>query len=192
MKKIKLILKLLIFISIFGCDNDPSRKLAEKYDQKSVELLDFITANSTIDCKCILEPSKESIIKINIADMPMQDTMLVKKAMMSELKINRMSELDSMIELSKRFDLSKSIRNASIHIISREGLDTITTHSSYKKWIELVDKKCPDGFCIVDKPIFSNDFKIVQFDMYYGGSCFPNYPIIFEYVNGQWTCEDCY
>ena len=184
------LLFLIIALLLFSCQQAHQTDYEKLYAQKASEVTAYVLKN-TPECQCIMEPSRESFVRMAHQDQPEQDTMYIRQEIMQRLQMSRQTALDSMIGLSTTYDLYQAVSDASVKIISRQPLDTIQTARAYLRWIDSYGRQCPDGIYYISKPIFNSDFIRVSFDIDLGGGCLPSYPKVLELREDGWFCEDC-
>lgn len=185
------IILILIIPILFQCqkpleENTPSQ--SDIYNKHASEVAQLFLRKFDY-CDCILEPPMETYLETTARDQPETDTLLVKQDLMERLQIESMSEMDAMLKLSTEFDIYKAFQFEEVTILSRNGLDTISSIEGGIKWRESVNRICPEGFCSATKPIFNPSYKIVLLDID-GGGCIPSAPYKLTRVNERWTHPD--
>ena len=175
---------------VVACQQSAVSDDEQLYHQKAAEVTTFFLKN-TPDCHCIMEPSRESLVRITHSDQPEQDTLSYRKRMMQRLGITQPSALDRMIALSTTYDIYKAVSDAPVKIFSRQPMDTIQSPKTFRLWMDSLSQQCPEGIYYVNKPIFNENFNRVSFEIGLGGGCFPSDPMILEYREDGWFCEDC-
>jgi len=188
-KGLLLIVSLILSFSMISCKKESGKDLSELYSEKSAELVNQILSEN-INCQCIVEPPPETFLEIIKHDMPEMHIMF-RKNTMAQLNMDQQSTLDSMLHLSNEFNLEKLLVNTSIKFIDGEVFESINSMEELEKWNKMLADKCPENLCYITKPIFSEDFKLVLFDLGYPNySCFPSTRKILKYYNNKWDSSD--
>jgi hypothetical protein len=150
-----------------SCKKDqPSRK--EIYNQKANEFI--FQQLKEIDCNCVLEITKESLLEISEVETPSYD---MRGFIENELNPDHYSNIDSLAAASRGFELDSAlIKKNNLKIITLEELlaikkDTNTT----------IFSSCPNGIIYISKPIFDKDFQKAIFDYGYAFTCVKELPL---------------
>jgi hypothetical protein len=181
MKIIKIVLCFLTLILNLSCEKNQMTK-TEIYNQKANELI--LQTIEIINCDCISEIPKESMIEISNAENPKYN---FKKALKKQLNVKFDSEIDSLISVSKKFKLdAKKIASKKIKIISKINI----AYYHNRKSKEIL-KMCPNGIISMQKPIFNENYTKAVFEYNFTFSCSRELPYpVYEFKNGKWKIEN--
>lgn len=172
------LLRLLICISFMGCVND-RKEPKEIYNQKANEII--IQTLKGNNCNCLLEIPKESLIEIMTLANPRYD---IRSSVMKQLKTKNSSNLDSLVNVSKRFSLNMvALKNNNIKIITLKELLSINGDN-----VKEVLKACPNGIISMRKPIFDKKYQKAVLDYDYTFTCSKTLPLpVYEFKNEKWN-----
>jgi hypothetical protein len=164
----------VLFIS---CTKDEATK-TEIYNQKANELI-FQTLKEN-KCNCILEIPKETMVEISNAENPKYD---IRTMLKNQLKAKTNANLDSLINVSKKFKLDiEKIKLNKIKIVSLENIKNIKKGND-----SITLKMCKNGIISIQKPIFDENYKKAVFEYNYTFTCLRLLPTpIYELKKDKW------
>ena len=169
----------LLICLLFGSCGESELAKTEGYNQKANELI-FQTLEDN-KCNCLLEIPKESMIEISNLENPSYD---VRTILAKQLNLKSNSELDTLVNASKNFQLDlERVKKRNVKIITEKNLWKIKK----AKYNDIV-KLCPKGIICVQKPIFNKNYKKAVFDYNYAFTCVRVLPHpIYKLENGKWN-----
>lgn len=159
-----------------GCTNN-NPEPTTLYNEKANEIIAHIIKKE--ECDCVLQIPKESLIEIaSIERSPYN----IREIAIKKLNLLNNTELDSMINWSRKFELDSLA-------LKKEGITIITL----EQVIEERDKKngklfklCPQGILAIKKPIFDRQLKKAIVDFSWVFTCGRTSPRIFEFKDNDW------
>jgi hypothetical protein len=169
----------LLICFLFGSCGKNELTKTEVYNQKANDLI-FQTLEEN-KCDCLLEIPKESMIEISNLENPSYD---IRNITMKQLNLKSNSDLDTLVNTSKNFqlDLEKATKS-NVKIITEKDLWKIKK-ANYNEIVKL----CPKGIICVQKPIFDENYKKAVFEFNYAFTCVRVLPYqVYEFVNGKWN-----
>ena len=163
--------------TLYSCKKDqPSRK--EIYNQKANEFI--FQQLKEIDCNCILQIPKESLLEISEIENPNYD---MRGFIEKELNPEHQSNIDSLATASRNFELDSAlIEKNNVKIITLEEIIAIKKDTN-----NAIFSTCPKGIIYISKPIFDKDFQKAIFDYGFAFTCVSVLPLpVYVLQKGKW------
>lgn len=182
MKKTNVILTITLLLIIYSCSEKPKKNKYDIYNEKATEIITKVLKEDTI-CDCVLEPPKESLLEVREIEMPGRNN---RKDLKIPLNIDNKNDLDSLINLSQKFQIRELLQKSKLKFVSKSTYDTLTTISGKKEVDKIIARKCPKGLLHISKPIFDKNFKIAVIDIEVAIGCLPNFLSIYHFDGNKW------
>ena len=174
------------FIIFISCAQKPLKSRSEIYSHNSINLLnDLLELDENKNCDCVLEPSNQSMIEKFKIDVPSFE---FKNYIVTKLKLQNKTELDSIYGLSEKLVLIPSLLKSTVKLVTRKEYDSIFNKYEFRKANQIIFETYPT-LCYFTKPIFDKNFEKGLIDLNTGTIHLITVPPKVKLVQGQWNYD---
>lgn len=179
MRKAPFILFFIVLIT--GCNQKNKVSEEQLYLDTSTNLINDLLADD-YDYTCIIEPLNKTLLESIKNDYPKAD---LEQIISEALSLNSKSELKSLNDRAKFFDLSKIKLDAQKQILLRTYLDSLKSNN--KNIRKLIWTNCPDGWITFSRPIFNENYQMAVIEVSANGTI--GSILVYKRINGTWKYQ---